>query len=639
VRQEVVDVFRKLTIYVLSLCLFSFMWYGCVPRPTIKDDAAREKITTPTAIERQYKSAFDEYKRGELDKAAGHFQDFVIQYPRTALTDDALYYLGDIYLQRQEYKVAAIQFERLVSYFPSSPHLKEAQWSLARCYFKIGEYKDALSLARPLLSAAEEQPLWRGQLLVFLGDCYAALADPLASLSWYTRARREIPPAQRDEVRGKILALLDQDLPPDSYREIQIAYPATFIAYYAKYRLAQSYFSKGKREEAEGLLREAMKEAKGEDFYPRLEAFWRQMQIGVGKEVVLGCILPLQGKAKSFGTRALHGIQLAMGAFRPPDGPFRVRLVIWDDQGDPARAREGVKTLAEKEKVIAIIGPLHSQTARAAAEEAELRKIPLITLSPLQGIVQKRKYIFQNSVTNASQVKTLVQYAVKELGIRTYAILYPRNTYGQTFRGLFQQEVESRGGKVLVAASYADDQMDFGDIIRGMVRYPKPQKPKEKPKPIFDFKAIFVPDDVNRITLVVPQLAYNDITPVQLLGNNGWNSSELVRDGEKFFEGAVFVDGFFVDSPSPAVRSFAQDFEDTFHSSPMLLEALSFDTTAFILKILNSTGVVSPETILSFREYVGVTGLTGFTPEGEGIRNLFLLQVSEGKIRQISPAQ
>jgi ABC-type branched-subunit amino acid transport system substrate-binding protein len=257
----------------------------------------------------------------------------------------------------------------------------------------------------------------------------------------------------------------------------------------------------------------------------------------------------------------------------------------------------------------------------------------------LQDIVQKRKYIFQNSITNASQVKTLAQYAMKELGIRTYAILYPRNTYGQTFKGLFQQEVEGRGGRVLITAAYADDQTDFGDVLKGMVRYPRPQKPKEKPKPIFDFKAIFIPDEASRISLVVPQLAYYDITEVQLLGNNGWNSPELIADNAKFFEGAVFVDGFFRDSPSPAVRAFVKDFEDTFHSSPTLLEALSFDTAAFILKILKSSGVVSPETIISTKDYVGVTGLKGFTPEGGGIRDLFVLKVSEGKIRQILPVE
>jgi ABC-type branched-subunit amino acid transport system substrate-binding protein len=630
------DALRRALVCLLPVCILTFLLHGCAAIPTITEDSAREKAPAVDAIERRYKSAFDEYKRGELDRAAQHFQDFILQNPRTSLTDDALYYLGDIYFKRQEYRVAAIQFERLASYFPSSPHLQEAQWLLANSYYRMGEYKDALRIARQLLPAVEDRPQWRGQLLIFLGDCYAAINDPMASLSWYARARREVSPALREEVRKKILALLDQDLSPDHYREMEIVYPDTFIAHYAAYRLAHWYFRKGKGEEAANLLREAMKEARGEDFYPLLEALWREIQVGVGKEIVLGCILPLTGRSKSFGQRALHGIELAMGAFRPAEGPLRIRLIVWDDQGVPARAKEGVKVLAEKERAVAIIGPLLSQTALAAAEEAEVQKIPLITLSPLQGIVQKRRYIFQNSITNASQVKVLVQYAFQQLGIRTYAILYPKNTYGLTFKGLFQQEVEQRGGKVVTTASYADDQTDFGDAIRGMVRYPRPQHPKDKPKPIIGFKAIFIPDDVNKINLVVPQLAYHDVTGVQLLGNNGWNSPELFRDNGRFFEGAVFVDGFFKDSPSSLVRSFVTDFEETFNSAPTLLEALSFDATKIILKVIAETGVLSPETLLSFKGDGGVTGFTGFTPEGEGIRNLFLLKVADGQIRQIA---
>jgi branched-chain amino acid transport system substrate-binding protein len=461
----------------------------------------------------------------------------------------------------------------------------------------------------------------------------------MAALSWYARARREVPPAIREEVRGKILALLDQDLSPDKYREMEIVYPGTFIALYAQYRLAQWYFRKGKADEAEGLLRETMKLAQDEDFYSRLQDLLREIQIGEREETVLGCILPLQGKAKSFGIRALHGIQLAMGAFDPQGEAFRVRLIIWDDQGEPSRTKEGVRLLAEKERVNAIIGPLHSHTALAAAEEAEKQRVPLITLSSMQGIAHKGNYIFQNSITTASQVKTLATYAVKELGIHTYAILYPRNSYGLTFKGLFQQEVENLGGKVVVAASYADDQMDFRDVIKGMVKYVKPQNPKDDPTPIINFKAIFIPDDVNKINLVVPQLAYHDITGVQLLGNNGWNSPELIRNSGKFVEGAIFVDGFSKDSSLPVVRSFVTDFEDTFGFSPTLLEALSFDTTKLILKTLSSRGAISPEALLSLREYRGVTGFTGFTFDGEGVRTLFLLQVSEGKIRQISAGE
>ena len=626
---------RKMTIWILFCCIFSFLSYGCVTAPTIKEDAAREEVSLPDAVEKRYKSAYSEYTRGDLDKAIQHLQDFIIQNPRTSLTDDALYYLGDSYLQKREYKVAAIQFERLISYFPSSPHVQNGQWALARCYYGTGQYKDALQLARQVFAAVEDRPQQRGQILVFLGECYAALGEPLEALSWYARARREAPPAVRDGVRAKIIAVLDQDLPASTYQEIEEGYPGTFIAEYAKYRRAQVTFRKGKGKEAEALLQQAMKEAKGEDFYPRLEALWREMQIGVGKEIALGCILPLTGKDQLYGTKALHGIQLAIGAFRPPEGASRIRVVVWDDQGNPARAREGVRALAEKDKVFAIIGPLRNQTALAAAEEAEARRVPLITLSPAPGIAQRRAYVFQNSITNALQVKTLVQYAVRDLGIRSYAVLYPNNAYGVTFKNLFQQEVERLGGSVVRSAAYADTQMDFGAVIKGIVRYTVPQGSKKRAQAVVDFKAIFISDDVNRLNLIVPQLAYHDIRGVQLLGNNSWNAPELIRDSEQFVEGAVFVDGFFKDSPSPAVRSFTEDFEATFHSAPTLLEALSFDTTLFIVRTLNSRGIITPDSLLSFKEYNGATGLTGFTAEKEGMRNLFLLTVTGGKIRQI----
>lgn len=621
------------------VCILSIMWYGCVTRPTIKADAVREEVPAPDAIERQFRSAFDEYKEGNLERAARHFHDFIVQHPRTSVTDDALYFLGDIYFQKREYSVAALQFERLLGYFPSSPHYPEAQWSLANCYYNLGRYDDALKTARQLLPAVEDRPLWRGQLLIFFGDCHAAMGDPLAALSWYTRARRELPPAMRDELRGKMLALLDQDLSPNEYREIEIAYRDTFIALYARYQLAQWYFREGKEKEAAAMLQDIMQEAEGEDFYPLLEDLWSEIQIGVRKEIVLGCILPLQGKAQFFGRRALRGIQLAIGAFEPQKAPFRVRLIIWDSQGDPARAREGVKVLAAKRHVIAIIGPLLSHTTEAAAQEAEEQKVPLITLSPLQGVAYTGEHVFQNSLTYASQVRTLVTYAFKELGIRTYAILYPRNSYGLTFKGLFRQEVEQRGGEVVVSASYADDQTDFGEVIKGMVRYEKSPDPEEDPKPIINFEAMFIPDDFKRLNLVVPQLAYYDITEVQLLGTNGWNSSELVRNSGKFVDGALFVDGFFKDSPLPAVRSFVIDFEDTFGSSPTLLEALSFDTTSLILKTISSKGSFSCEALLSLRGYNSVTGFTGFTVAGEGMRNLFVLTVLKEQIRQVAPGE
>lgn len=629
---------RRTIILLLTPIVLSLLWSGCVPRPSIQEDRAREEIPATYAIEKEYKTALDAYEREQWETAATYFQEFIARHPRSPFTDDALYYVGEIYLKQENYSAAAVQFESFLRHFPSSAQYHEAQWSLANSYFKMGRYREALKTARRLLPSVEDRSLWRGRLFVFFGDCYAAMLDPMAALSWYARVRRELLPTEREAVRERIFTLLDGDLPPDKYREIDIVYKGTFIATYARYRLAQLLFHEKKVEEATEVLRDALKGASGEDFYHLLEDLWREIQRGVTGEIALGCILPLQGRAKSFGVRALHGIELAVGAFQPEKWPFKVRLIIWDDQGDPSRAKEGVRALA-KRGVTAIIGPLLSQTSQVAAEEAEAQKIPLMTLSPLMGIAKEGRYVFQNSLTHASQVKTLVNYVFKELGITTYAILYPRNPYGLTFRKLFQQEVEDRGGKVVVLASYTDDQTDFGDVIKGMVKYQPTRDPKKKPKPIINFEAIFIPDDCRRVNLLVPQLAYYDITDVKLLGTNGWNSPELVRENGQFFEGAIFVDGFFQDSPLPWVRSFVMDFEETFRFSPTLLESLGFESTEVILKTISKRGLLSSEALLSIQGYNGTSGITGFNADGEGIRNLFLLTVSQGKIRQILPSE
>lgn len=664
---------------ILLILFFLFLWSGCAPgpiirgerppeevptpetrpvikevkeekareeaptpetRPITKPERAPEELPTPETIKILYETALDEYKKGEGERASKLFQELIIKHPHSSLIDDALYYIGEIYLQRGEYSAAAVQFESLLQYFPSSSKYNEAQWSLANCYYKMERYEEALKTSRQLLPSVGDQPLWRGRLFTFLGECHAAMHDPMAALSWYDRAQRGLAPDKKKEVKERITTLLDQDLPPDKYKEIDIIYGGTFIATYARYRLAQLLFREGRIGEAADVLRGTLQESAEEEFYPLLEDLWKKIQKVVKEEVVLGCILPLQGKARPFGMRALHGIQLAIGAFRPQEWPFKVRLIIWDSQGDPSRAKEGVKVMA-KEGVMAIIGPLLSHTAIAAAEEAEVQEVPLMTLSPLKGIAQKGMYVFQNSLTHACQVRALVKYALEELNIFTYAILYPRNPYGLTFRRLFQQEVEINGGELIVAASYSDRQTDFGDIIKGMVKYKPSEDPKEKPKPIINFGAIFIPDDFKKINLLAPQLAYYDITGIQLLGTNGWNSIELIRNSREFVEGAIFVDGFFKDSPLPWVRYFAAEFEETFHYSPTLLEALSYDSTDVILKAISDRELWGRKALckalLSLKEYLGVSGLKGFSSDsdGEGIRNPFLLTVSHGRIRQI----
>jgi len=316
-------------------------------------------------------------------------------------------------------------------------------------------------------------------------------------------------------------------------------------------------------------------------------------------------------------------------------------MVVKDSRGNPSLAQEAVRSLVDEDGVIAIVGPLLTSNALAASEEAEKLRVPLITLSPLRRVAYAGHYVFQNALTPEAHVRALVEYAVDTLCLLTFAVIYPRNAYGMTFKRLFEEEVERVGGFISAVGSYSEDQTDFRELITTMVEYepPPPDTPEGKPTPIINFEAIFIPDDARRINLLVPQLAYYDITGVQLLGTGGWNSPELVRNSRDFVEGALFVDGFFQDSPRDVVREFVQEFGVIFKELPGNLEALSFDATHVILTMIERNGAWSGDaianTLLSMMEYEGVTGLTGFNDEGVSTRHPFLLTVSYGRIRQI----
>jgi outer membrane protein assembly factor BamD len=73
------------------------------------------------------------YDRGDYLDAIPDFKSYIEQYPGTDRTDDALYDLGECYLQEKDYGLASGQFDRLLRDFPTSPLQADALFELARC--------------------------------------------------------------------------------------------------------------------------------------------------------------------------------------------------------------------------------------------------------------------------------------------------------------------------------------------------------------------------------------------------------------------------------------------------------------------------------------------------------------------------
>jgi branched-chain amino acid transport system substrate-binding protein len=309
-------------------------------------------------------------------------------------------------------------------------------------------------------------------------------------------------------------------------------------------------------------------------------------------------------------------------------------------------AEKAVEELVNKEKVMAIIGPLLSTDVDQATQKARELKVPLLTFSPKEPSSNKENFVFQNSVTPLEQIQALVSFAIKEMELRTFAVFYPNSPYGLYFKNLFNQEVTQRGGKVLGSVIYQEDQTDFSNEIKGFFKIKAIQKPDAKRKKEDEFKAlfsvdgVFIPDSHDRVGMILSQMAYYDITAT-FLGTNSWNGPGLISTGGKGAEGSIFVDTFFKNNPSASVRRFVEEFRKTYQRDPQTLEALSYDGAKLIKEILQTKSVSSPlqmeEELLRVKNFQGVSGLKGFAEDGRAIRTLSILKVNKGQIEKVSP--
>jgi ABC-type branched-subunit amino acid transport system substrate-binding protein len=558
--------------------------------------------------------------------------------------DTSLFREGEILLSKGDAERALWRFKRLITDFPKSPLFNEAKFRMGICYTQLKRPKDAIRILNELLPTFLA-PARMVQVFTLLGDNYFELKDRLNALHWYGKGIL-IPGQPTDELKKKVKSIIDTYDSEEELNQIESLYRGAYAGGYAKLKLAQVAKRQGNDPLARKILMELEKEYRGVDYGPLVKELSESIPLLPKSKYTVGVILPLSGVHQPFGERVLQGIQLAIKEAEVPGKIPLISLAIRDSKGSPLEAEKAVEELATKEKVIAIIGPLLSNTAEKAAKKAQQMKVPLLTFSQKELSPGKIDFLFQNSLTPSDQVQTLVDFTIKELELRTFAVFYPNSPYGLYFKNLFVQEVSRRGGKISGVVVYQEDQTDFSQEIKGFFKIETLQKSDAKRKKEDEFKplhsvdGIFIPDTHDRVAMILSQMAYYDVKGT-FLGTQSWNGPGLISIAGKAAEGAIFVDTFFKRDASPLVARFVQEFRKTYQRDPEILEALGYDGAKLLKDILQSKLVSSPlqlkEEIRQVQNFQGVSGLKGFGEDGKAIRTLYILKVNKGQIEQIAP--
>jgi len=647
---------------ISSAILLALLIFGCAQKPEVKP------VPVPVPVkeepeEKLFQLAETEFQAKEYNRAIELYQDYLQLYPDSPLAPSALLKISAIYMIRKDYPGARDRCRRILETYPESRSVPEANINILTAYYLEGKYNALLEYAGGIDDNSISPAIF-ARKYELMGDAWIASG----SFPEAAKAYLKICEKTDADTQKKILPKLDIAASKMTLKDLatipSLIRNQTLRGHFA-FLLGRKYADHEKYEQALQHLTDFTKKFPNhENTEEARRLIARISEMSEYDRTAIGCILPLSGQYETFGHKALKGIELAFTKFRDENPESAIKLVIKDSGGDPDKAAQAVRELADQ-KVAAIIGPIVA--AETAAKEAQALKIPIITLTQKEGIPDEGDYVFRNFLTPEMQIQAIISFAMENLKLNKFAILYPNEKYGIKFMNLFWDNVVSKGGEVVGVESYDTEEVDFSPSIRKLAGsyYTVPQELKPQAEPmqqpdglygespvlsretsgtwkesaVVDFDAIFIPDGPEKVVFILPQLTSHHVTDVYLLGTNLWHSDKLLHEAPQYAQGAIFPDIFFAESNNPVVVDFVNRFEGTYGEKPELMEALAFDTALILFQTVSDRELHFRTSIknklLHMKSFAGVTGRTSFHPNGEADKKLFMLQISGDQFTEL----
>ncbi len=568
-----------------SLSLLVLIVTGCPRRYDLRAEPLNLKASPDAAADRLYRDAKARLDAGEASEAADRFAEFGSRYPQ-------------------------------------DPLAKLAQVGEARARLALGERDKARALVEPL--ARPDSPL------DVTGDAVEARARFVLGIVLFrggnlARAETILREFDGQLTPGDDAIDLHAALASCAAERGELESAARHYAIYAKSaRGAEIVFV---RDRVAALAQRAGKDQAARIWQiagidvPELR---KAPSAAVGRAI--GCVLPLSGRGRTLGERALRGVLLGAGALSSGGGD-RVDVRVRDTESSAERGVSAVDELV-KEGVAAIVTSPDRAEAQSTIARAEALGVPVLSLAPDDN--KGGRVTFRIVSARARAAEALAEAAVTD-GVKTFAVLAPDSAYGRVQVAAFMERARARNLRVAVELRFAESTTTFLDLVRRVKTA--------------QVDAIFIPAATRELSLLLSQLAAGGV--VRIAGVNavgkvatvyttaeGLNEKFMLSSG-KYLQGAVVAPAFYGASPSPDVQRFVDKYHAQYSEDPGALDALAYDAARAVSAAIALGAASSWQSMADALRRVrdsGATGEIGFGPGGERTAKPSLYRVDAGAL-------
>ncbi|MDU4960527.1 MAG: ABC transporter substrate-binding protein [Sporomusaceae bacterium] len=345
-----------------------------------------------------------------------------------------------------------------------------------------------------------------------------------------------------------------------------------------------------------------------------------------GTQAKIGVISYLTGGGAAYGEAIRHGIELARDEINAA-GKVKIELIFEDSKGEKNEAINAANKLIHKDSVVGIIGPTLSGEMFAVGPITVQAGVPIMGTSiTAEGITEIGDTIFRNSLPESLAIPHAVKKAKEMFGLKRVAIMYSNNNdFAVSGFKTFEQSVKDNGLEVVTIETFADKDTDYSAQLTKIAAL-KPD-------------AVMVAGLYQEAALILKKAREIGLT-VPFVGNNGFNSPQLIKAAGKAADGSVVASPWFPGKDDAKVKQFIAAYKAKYNKEPDQFAAQAYDAMHIIAQALEKAGTVSDrkkfkDSLAAIKDFHGVTGTFAFDAKRNPAMEANVLLVKDGQFTEL----
>jgi branched-chain amino acid transport system substrate-binding protein len=350
-------------------------------------------------------------------------------------------------------------------------------------------------------------------------------------------------------------------------------------------------------------------------------------------DIKLGASLSASGPAAFLGDPEAKTIEMMVDQINEAGGinGEQIDLVLYDDGGDPNKARTFATRLVEDDEVVAIIGGSTTGTTMSILSVAEDAEVPFISLAgAIQIIDPVRKWVFKTPHTDRMACEKIFS-DMQQKGITKIGMISGTDGFGASMQAQCKDVAPQYAIEILSDETYGPQD---ADMTPQLTKIRNTDGVQAILNPGFGQGPAIVTRNKAQLGIDLPLYESHGVASDGFIELAGAAAAEGVRlPGTALLVAAILPDD---DAQKPVVTAYKAAYEAKYGETVSTFGGYAHDAVDLMTNAMK-TGGNDPSAIRDALEatqgYVGTTGIYSFSPEdhlGLDLSAFKMLEIRDG---------